>query len=633
MHVHESVGIGSDFLGYRIEELIGRGGMGVVYRAYDLRLKRTVALKLVAPALARHARFRERFARESELVMSLEHPNVVPIYDAGDFDGHVYLAMRLVDGRDLGSLLRAEGALEPTRAIAICRQIAAALDAAHERDLVHGDVKPSNVLVDGSDHVYLADFGLTRRLDEEGGMNGEDFALGTPAYLAPEQLDGGPVDGSADTYALGCVLYECLSGEPVFPRSSRLAVAWAHLEEEPPPVSKRRVGLPAAVDAVVGRALAKDREHRFPTCVAVVASAEEALGLKRRSRPARRRLVLRGALGLALAVAVVVIATSLDRGAPLLAVANSLARIDPAAKKVTAVIRVGPHPVVVAAAAQRVWVYNDGDVSISEIDTRTNSVLRTASIPGLTPAECCSLFAGPVLAADPSGAWFVNGGGFTKAWLTHIAAYTGKKRHYPLALTPTGVAVSHGAVWVVGHQGRDYRLLRIDPATGQITATTRFPSNSGITSIAYGFHAVWVMSSSTATLYKIDPDSARHAGKVVVSRSRATRPEMTHYLRQVTVRARGTDYYVDPSTLTLSINGNFGPPGWGEYTGIGALWWYSWPSGTVSQQQQADGPITDIPVTDGKTDQPCLTSITTGAKSVWVTAAAGRSPDGGPCVR
>src|SRR5215472_8381436 len=184
MDVYQPVGIGSEFLGYRIEELIGRGGMGVVYRAYDLRLKRPVALKLVAPSLARNERFRERFARESELVMSLEHPNVVPIHDAGDFDGRVYLAMRLVDGTDLGSLLRAEGALEPARALTICTQIAAALDAAHERGLVHRDVKPSNVLLDSSGHVYLADFGLTRSLDEEGAA--EDRAVGTPAYLAPE---------------------------------------------------------------------------------------------------------------------------------------------------------------------------------------------------------------------------------------------------------------------------------------------------------------------------------------------------------------------------------------------------------------------------------------------------------------
>src|SRR5215472_6976961 len=177
MDTSPPVDIGSDFLGYRIEELIGRGGMGVVYRAYDLRLKRPVALKLVAPSLARDERFRERFARETELVMSLEHPNVVPIYDAGDVDGRVYLAMRLVNGADLGSLLRTEGPLEPVRVMAVCSQVASALDAAHGRGLVHRDVKPANVLLDQTGHVYLADFGLTRQLGDQTAPAGDDRSL------------------------------------------------------------------------------------------------------------------------------------------------------------------------------------------------------------------------------------------------------------------------------------------------------------------------------------------------------------------------------------------------------------------------------------------------------------------------
>jgi hypothetical protein len=224
------VQIGAEFLGYRIEEQIGHGGMGIVYRAYDLRLKRTVALKLVTPELALDERFRERFARETELAMSLEHPNVVPIHDAGDVAGRLYLAMRLVAGRDLRKLLRAEGALEPSRALAICRQVANALDAAHAKGLVHRDVKPSNILLDEAEHVYLADFGLTRHLEEKGARAGEGRSVGTPAYLAPEQIEGQQVDGRADVYSLGCVLYECLTGEAPFVHGSRLAVAWALLE-------------------------------------------------------------------------------------------------------------------------------------------------------------------------------------------------------------------------------------------------------------------------------------------------------------------------------------------------------------------------------------------------------------------
>jgi DNA-binding beta-propeller fold protein YncE len=650
MDVQEPVVIGTDFLGYRIEELIGRGGMGVVYRAYDLRLKRPVALKLVAPALARDERFRERFARESELVMSLEHPNVVPIYDAGEVDSHVYLAMRLVDGIDLGSLLKSEGALESARSAAICAQIAAALDAAHARGLVHRDVKPSNVLLDASEHVYLADFGLTRSLDDEGGAAGEDRSIGTPAYLAPEQLEGRPAAGRADVYSLGCLLYECLTGEPVFPRASRLAVAWAHLEDEPPRPSERRPGLPEAIDAVVERALAKDPEDRFATCGDLVAAAREALGLGKVAASHRRRsLLLAGAIGLAIAVAGVVLATTLDRGArnsaapPLFARPNSLARIDPATNEVSAVIDVGAHPVVVAAAAQSVWVYNKGDMSISEVDARTNRVLRTTPVSGTTPAECCSLFAGPVLAADASGAWFVNGRADNKARLTHVLTDGGGKREYSLDLTPTGVAVGHRAVWVVGHRGRDSRLLRIDPATGRVTHKTRFPSNSRVDSIAYGFHAVWVMSSSTATLYRIDPGSARHAGSVVVvANSHATRPEITRYLHVISVRTTkdgGTDFDVDPfsvdtSKLTVSVNGEYEPPSSGEYNGdLGALWWYDWSSGNVSRQQAENVLPRDIHVTDDRTDGPCLTSITAGSGSLWVAAAAGPSPNGGPCVR
>ena len=227
-------GTRTDFVGYRVEEAIGRGGMGVVYRAYDLRLKRPVALKLIVPELAPDQRFRERFAHETELAMSLEHPNVVPIYDAGDVDGRVYLAMRLVAGTDLAKLLRTQGALEPTRALAICRQVAGALDAAHAKGLVHRDVKPSNVLLDENEHVYLADFGLTRTLDEQGAQGTDSRSVGTPAYLAPEQIEGGSVDRRADVYALGCVLFECLTGSSPFARGSRLETAWAHLEEEPP---------------------------------------------------------------------------------------------------------------------------------------------------------------------------------------------------------------------------------------------------------------------------------------------------------------------------------------------------------------------------------------------------------------
>jgi len=628
MDVQEPVDIGHDFLGYRIEELIGRGGMGVVYRAYDLRLKRPVALKLVAPSLARDERFRERFARESELLMSLEHPNVVPIYDAGDVDGRVYLAMRLVDGTDLGSLLRAEGALEPRRVMAICTQIAAALDAAHRRGLVHRDVKPSNVLVDGSEHVYLADFGLTRRLDDESAELAEDRSLGTPAYLAPEQIEGGAVDGRADIYSLGCLLYESLTGEPVFPRTSRLAVAWAHLEDEPPRASRRRAGLPEAIDSVISRAIAKEPEERYPTCAALVAAAEEAFGLRPTRRfEGRRALLLGGAIVLVFAAAASVAGVLATRGpSRLFAGNNSLARIDPATQKVSAVIPVGADPVVTAASDYTVWVYSRGAGRISQVDAVANRIVDTT--PVSLPAECCSLFTGPVLAADPSGAWFVDGGvAGRRARLVHVlVGEAAGHRLYPLRLTPLGVAVGRGAVWVVGHDRREDRVVRIDPDTGTTTAMLRLPRSAGIDSIAFGYGDVWVVSSGRGTLYRIDARSGR-VTKLVVAHSRATRPEILprgHDLWIRTTGGGGITYRISPSSLQVFGTEINGQPRWEENEGWqGSLWWYDLRYGGVYREETASGPIHTIRVTRSwpRSGGPCLTSMAVGAGSLWLTVA------------
>ena len=246
--------IGSDLLGYEIEEVIGRGGMGVVYRARDRALERNVALKLIAPEYAGFTGFRGRFLAESRLAASLEHPNVVPIYAAGDQDGHLYIAMRYIEGRDLREILR-DGVLTPERAIAICRQVASALDAAHEQGLVHRDVKPSNILIDASDRAYLADFGLSRLSSDPAKAPEIAASLGTIDYVAPEQIRGDAIDGRADVYSLGCVLYECLTGSAPFSIRSDVALLYAHLEEEPPAAP--------GLEDVMAKALAKDPEERY----------------------------------------------------------------------------------------------------------------------------------------------------------------------------------------------------------------------------------------------------------------------------------------------------------------------------------------------------------------------------------
>ena len=221
MQVSDDPRVGTELAGYRIESLLGWGGMSVVYLAEDLRLKRRVALKLLAAGLAEDESFRDRFLRESELAASIDHPNIVPIYEAGTTEDLLFIAMRYVEGRDLRERLQ-RGRLDPADAIGILAQVASALDAAHARGLVHRDVKPSNVLLDlgarpdGSDHVYLADFGLTKRVSEETGVGDDGHLLGTIDYVAPEQIAGEEIDGRADVYSLGCVLYECLVGQPPF---------------------------------------------------------------------------------------------------------------------------------------------------------------------------------------------------------------------------------------------------------------------------------------------------------------------------------------------------------------------------------------------------------------------------------
>jgi Protein kinase domain/Repeat of unknown function (DUF6923) len=632
--VHTQLEIGSEFLGYRIEELVGRGGMGVVYRAYDLRLKRTVALKLIAPDLALDERFRERFMRESEVAMTLEHPNVVPIYDAGDVDGRVYLAMRYVEGTDLRTLLRAEGALDPARALAICSHVAAALDAAHATGLVHRDVKPANVLLDASEHVYLADFGLTRRLEEQGLRGGEGRSLGTPTYLAPEQIEDRPVDGRADVYSLGCLVYECLTGGPPFARGSRLAVAWAHLEEDPPNASERKSGLPEAIDPVIRKAMAKEPDDRYSTCAGLIAAAEEALGARRAPIFRRRRLVLAAAAILvAVSTVLTVVLISRDGGTAASGVAvraNTLVRIDPATNAVSALVAVHQRPVATAVGGHRVWVYSHDEGTVSEIDPGTNAVRHT-TWPTAQP-EDTSESAGPVLAADTGGAWIVGVDGNGNSVLTRILPGGRGIREYSLdheppgiALGPAAVAVGEDAVWVVGRGNGGRQVLRVDPDTGDITARTRFSSSSGVDGLTVGEGAVWAMDSSRATLYRIDPRSADVTGRRDLG-DRTTRPVVALGWVWVHVTHFGAEpelVLVDPRTL--DIGDEYTPPEWGHYTGgYGSLWWYEVPTGTVARFNFfAKDVVSTIRVTKPVLSGGlCLTSIAAGAGGVWVTVGA-----------
>ena len=274
-HVETGTVIG----GYRIDAIAGQGGMGVVYRATQLGLDRVVALKLITAELAGDAAFRSRFESEAQLAASIDHPNVVPVYGAGEADGVLFLAMRFVEGTDLRALVAAEGGLDAEHAVRIVWQVAGALDAAHRRGLVHRDVKPPNVLIasEGDEHVYLTDFGLTKHAAAVSGFTRTGVFVGTPDFAAPEQIRGERADARADVYALGAVLFHAVTGQVPFPRDSELAKMYAHLNDPAPSVAALAPGAPAGLDVVVATAMAKDPAARYDSAGDLARAAWSAL--------------------------------------------------------------------------------------------------------------------------------------------------------------------------------------------------------------------------------------------------------------------------------------------------------------------------------------------------------------------
>jgi DNA-binding beta-propeller fold protein YncE len=286
---------GSYVAGYRIEERIGQGGMAAVFRAYDQQLDRLVALKVLAPALANDEAFRQRFIRESRAAAAVDDPHIIPVFAAGESQGVLFIAMRLVRGGDVRSLIDRIGPLPAARAAEIISQTASALDAAHARGLVHRDVKPANMLLEASqtagrpDHVYLSDFGLTKASLAVTGLTSTGQFLGTLDYIAPEQIEGRPVDGRTDQYALACAAFELLSGEPPFRRPDSVAVMYAQLHEPPPALRLRRPELPGGIDEIMARALAKTPADRFVSCRDFAAALGLVLGLGAASRESSPR--------------------------------------------------------------------------------------------------------------------------------------------------------------------------------------------------------------------------------------------------------------------------------------------------------------------------------------------------------
>jgi YVTN family beta-propeller protein len=554
------ISAGSIVAGYRIESVAGQGGMGVVYRATQLALGRPVALKLIATELAHDVSFRQRFQRESQIAASIDHPNVIPVYEAGESDGSLFLAMRYVDGTDLGALVGREGRLAPARAARIVAQIAAALDAAHRRALVHRDVKPANVLLAAEDeHVYLTDFGLTKRTTSAAALTRTGMFVGTLDYCAPEQIRGEPADGRADVYALGCVLFRCLTGEAPYERDSDVAKMYAHLNDPIPTVTALAPDVPAALDDVLAKALAKDPEDRYSTAGELAHGAMTALAGGPLPAPAapsvaapapasvapapsapapvaeqpeeeeelpwvqRHRVVLGGTLGTVFAVALVAVVLSAagviggsddggaaKQGATAAAAptATATATATPAPEdqgqpKAVASVKVGKGPDGVAVDEQGVvWVNNHDEGTVTRIDGKTGKVLGEPFTVGTNVDGI----------ATGKGITYVAVAGEDRIQRFEGADEPVEGGSVNVGDDPEAIALGKQLVWVANR--RDNSVHRLDRATPSIVGG---PIGVGThpTGIFVGHHTVWVTNNGDDTVTRIDPSTAKIKGEPI----------------------------------------------------------------------------------------------------------------------
>ncbi|HCO03343.1 MAG TPA: hypothetical protein DIT48_08290, partial [Actinobacteria bacterium] len=496
---------GSTFAGYRIDSVLGRGGMSVVYLAKDVRLGRNVALKFLSPELAVDPAFRERFTHESRAAANLDHPNIVPVYQAGEADGVLYIAMRHVRGPTLAEVLDG-GAIDPERAVAIVEQVAAALDAAHRGGVIHRDVKPANVLLEAQaepverEHAYLSDFGLTKTTTSSGGLTKTGQFLGTVDYVAPEQIQGAAVDGRADVYALGCVLFETLTGRPPFRREAEVATLVAHLQDPPLMPSATDPAL-RAFDPVISKALAKNPAERYPTAGELAADARTALRgatAPEAATPARHprpRLLLMGGAFVAVAAVVVLAFLAFGHGSPgrtgaspspspsgsspgPAAGASDLVSVDPRSLRVRTV-PVGVSGAV-AAGNGAVWFASHFDVQ------KFNLVQRVveAHVPESRVQD---------LVSTAQGVYGVSAYPFTAVFRIDPATNVPHElsrlsRYESVTCCNPRLAFGEGEVWVINTFGNV--MYRFDPTSGKLLGRTHLPNHP--TGIAVGDGAVWV---------------------------------------------------------------------------------------------------------------------------------------------
>ncbi len=582
--------IGSTVAGYRLDALIARGGMGVVYRAIHLGLERPVALKVIARELADREGFRERFLRESRLAASLDHPAVVPVFDSREVDGELIVAMRLVEGGDLRRLIDREGPLQPARAIALLGQVADALDAAHAAGIVHRDVKPHNVLVEG-DRAFLTDFGLAKALGESGVQSGASV-VGTADYMSPEQWSGGAVGPPADVYSLGCVLFEALTG--VVPSARREA------GEEP--------RVPAGLDAVVERAVAKDPSGRYPSAGALIAAAREREGagmaptqVLSESRGRRTavsagdggwRERLRGPIlawvagGAALVVAMALLVGTLVGGGGI---------------DVSRPIPIGAAPLRVATSSEAIWVTSEPDGTLTRLDPergeRVGQPLRLgAGISGV------AVGAGSVWVSDPP-----------RGQVLRIDPGAGGRvvQRIEVGGSPGPIAFGGGRVWVA--DGKGAGIAVVNAKGGRVHRRGLAPHAAPLR-LGVGAGGLWVSSASTGNIRRIDLGTLRVDAPIPVGRGPAGVTVAAGRVWVANSRG-GTVTKVDPSIHSvlgdpIEVGGR---PG-GIDAGTSTVWVASAAEDAVTRIDLESGERSGAPIQVGA--EPGAVAV--GESAVWV---------------
>ena len=584
--------IGSILAGYRLDALIARGGMGVVYRATQLALDRPVALKVIARQLAGDEGFRDRFLRESRLAARLDHPAVVPVYDAREEEGELIVAMRLIEGGDLKKRLKAGGPLPPAEAIALLGQVAAALDTAHAAGIVHRDVKPHNILLEG-ERAYLTDFGLAKALGDSGVLSGASV-VGTAEYMSPEQWRGERVGPAADVYSLGCVLYESLTG----------VVPYARRDGEAEPV------MPRGLDTVIERAVAKDPARRFPTAGDLIEAARAHEG----ATPAVTRVLSdapsepttligdersRGDVGawlgakakrLSLSVGVVL--------AVILAGFVSQKLFGGDGPSVSDPIAVGRPPLRLAVGPETVWVTSAPDGTLSAVAPETREVrsrLRLGrGVSGVT------IGAGSVWVSSPR-----------TGEVLRIDPVEGVTARIPVGGSPGAIVFAAGRAWVADDEGAG--VTAIDAGTERPVERGIAPHTAPLR-LAAGAGGVWVSSATTGTVRRIDPRTAAADAPIHVGRGPAGVTVGGGYVWVANSRSE-TVTRVDPSLQAiLGAPIRVGSRPGGIDAGTDSVWVANSGDGTVTRIDVESGEPSGSPVSVG----PQPGAIAVGSEAVWV---------------